>query len=312
MNTWHILYRGSLKSCNYQCGYCPFAKTTSTPGELQQDEQELERFVAWLSRQSTRIGILFTPWGETLSHPCYSRAMTTLSHLPNVYRVAMQTNLSTPIEALADANRNSLALWTSFHPSQVSLCGFTARCRELDAKGIRYSVGVVGVREHFDAIDELRRLLRPEVYLWINAFKHVLDYYQTGEIQRLSAIDPYFHWNLLNYASLGSPCSAGETSFTVDGNGDIRRCHFIEEPIGNIYQPGFEHCLGKRDCSATTCGCHIGYIHRPMLKLKELYGEGLLERIPWHWPNIQTSFTRDALPEKLLITAQPPNTRISV
>jgi hypothetical protein len=57
--------------------------------------------------------------------------------------------------------------WTTFHPSQISLCRFAARCHELDAAGIRYSVGVVGLREHFDAIEELRRVLCPEVYAWI-------------------------------------------------------------------------------------------------------------------------------------------------
>jgi hypothetical protein len=216
--------------------------------------------------------------------------MSALSHLPHVYRIAIQTNLSGPLDDLADANRDTLALWTTFHPTQITLDRFVARCRQLDELGIRYSVGVVGLREHFDAIAELRQALRPEVYLWVNAFKRTANYYQPGEIDRLHAVDPYFHWNLHRYPSAGKPCAAGETTFTVDGNGDVRRCHFLEETLGNIYEAGPAEYLKPRLCAAATCGCHIGYIHRPALKLDELYGTGLLERIPSQWPRVIGEF----------------------
>src|SRR5204863_8758274 len=141
------------------------------------------------------------------------------------------------------ANRDTLALWTTFHPSQVSLDRFVSRCRELDQAQIRYSVGVVGLREHFDKIEELRATLLPEIYLWINAYKQPANYYDPGEIKRLLAVDPYFHWNLKTYSSRGKPCSAGEAAFTVDGNGNVRRCHFLASIIGNIYQSSSSECL---------------------------------------------------------------------
>jgi len=292
MNTWNILYRGSLSSCNYECGYCPFAKTSNTRAELQQDEAELERFVGWVESQSRRVGILITPWGEALVHGYYRRAMAKLSHLPQVYRIAVQTNLSAPLDDFAGANRETLALWATYHPSQVSLERFVARCHELDAAGIRYSVGVVGLREHFAAIEELRRVLRPKVYLWVNASKRDANYYQPGEVERVLAVDPYFHWNLQRYPSGGKPCAAGETTFTVDGAGDVRRCHFVEGVIGNIYEADFEACLKPRLCSAASCGCHIGYVHRPELRLEELFGVGLLERVPERWPEVREGFAR--------------------
>lgn len=291
MNTWDILYRGSLSSCNYACGYCPFAKTANSREELRRDELELERFVGWITVQRRRIGILITPWGEALIHGYYRRGMVALSHLPHVRRIAIQTNLSAPLHELSKANRGTLALWTTFHPSQTSLANFVARCRELDKASIRYSVGVVGLREHFDIIEELRSLLRPEVYLWINAFKRAPNYYQLSEMDRLLAVDPYFHWNLRRYSSGGQSCRAGETTFTVDGAGNMRRCHFLGDIIGNIYEPAFADCLRPRLCTAASCGCHIGYIHRPESKLDHLYGEGLLERIPSHWPEVAADYT---------------------
>jgi MoaA/NifB/PqqE/SkfB family radical SAM enzyme len=289
-NTWNILYRGSLSSCNYSCRYCPFAKTANTRAELQADERELERFVDWVNSRQERIGILITPWGEALVHGYYRRAMAALSHLPQVYRIAIQTNLAGSIDDLLSANRETLALWTTFHPSQISLDRFVARCHALDAAGIRYSVGVVGMREHFAAIDEVRRLLSPSVYVWVNAYKREAGYYQPGEIERLLQVDPYFHWNLHRYASRGTPCRAGQTSFTVDGRGDIRRCHFVDNVIGNIHEPHFTKALRPRSCSAENCGCHIGYVHRPALNLETLYGPGLLERIPMRWPEVLDAF----------------------
>ncbi|MGC3961071.1 MAG: STM4011 family radical SAM protein [Verrucomicrobiota bacterium] len=309
MNTWNILYRGSLSSCNYECSYCPFAKTTNTRAELLQDERELERFVTWVTGQQRRIGILITPWGEALIHHYYRRAMTTLSHQPHVYRVAIQTNLSAPLDDFANANHNTLALWTTFHPAQTTLLRFVARCRELDAAGIRYSVGVVGLREHFDAIEQLRQNLRPEIYLWVNAYKRQPDYYQPEEISRLQAIDPYFHWNLHRYSSGGKSCTAGETSFTVDGDGQVRRCHFIEAVIGNIYAADFPKCLAPRLCSNATCGCHIGYVHRPELEMGSLYDQGLLERIPTHWPLVD-SYYKAAESSSAILSCSKDSTKL--
>lgn len=291
MSTWSILYRGSLSSCNYACGYCPFAKTSNTPAELRKDKAELERFVAWVAEQQRQIGILITPWGEALVHRFYRRAMTALSQMPHVYRIAAQTNLSAPIDDFDAADRKALAFWTTFHPSQTSLARFAARCRALDAEGIRYSVGVVGLREHFGAIEELRARLSDDVYLWVNSYKRDPDYYRPDDIARLTKVDPYFHWNTRLYPGAGEPCDAGSTSFTVDGSGNVRRCHFIGTVIGNIYEAEFGDCLKPLPCTAVSCGCHIGYVHRPALRLKELYGAGMLERIPSQWPGVQSEFT---------------------
>jgi len=276
--TWNIYYRGSLSSCNYSCHYCPFAKTRNSRAELRRDQQQLDRFVEW-ARRSERIGVLITPWGEALGHRYYRRALVRLSQLDNVYRVALQTNLSAPLSELAEASPK-LALWTTYHPSQTSLKRFVQRCRQLEELKIRHSVGVVGLKEHFAEIAQLRQLLSPQTYLWINAYKRQADYYSAAEIGFLKSIDPYFAYNLHRYPSLNSACAAGHTSFAVDGQGDMRRCHFVGEVLGNLYEPDFARVLKPRLCPNESCGCHIGYIHRPQLQLERLYGDGLLERIP--------------------------------
>lgn len=280
MKRWEIYYRGSLSSCNYACTYCPFGKTANSRAELRHDRLQLERFCTWVETQRTCLGVLITPWGEALHHGYYRRAMVSMSRLKQVYRVAIQTNLHGPVADMAEGCLKTLALWTTYHPTQVNRARFLSRCRQLDRLGIRYSVGMVGIREHFEEIEAVRRELRPEVYLWVNAYKRQDNYYSPSEIVWLSHLDPHFSWNLKRYPSQGKACHAGHGSFAVDGDGNLRRCHFVPEILGNIYEPDWEHCLRERLCPAATCGCHIGYIHRPELPLRELYGDGLLERIP--------------------------------
>ncbi|MDF1739877.1 MAG: STM4011 family radical SAM protein [Verrucomicrobiales bacterium] len=281
---WNILYRGPLSSCNYGCDYCPFAKTRNTALELRDDAERLERFISWVEAQKDRkIGILFTPWGEALIHKVYRVAIRRLSHLPHVYRVAIQTNLSAPVDWTAECDLNTAALWTTYHPTQVRFEKFVSRCHELSAIGTRFSVGVVGLKEAESDIVRLREALPPDVYLWINAYKRDPNYYTEADLTRFEAIDPHFRTNTTYHPSLGKPCRAGHTSFTIDGEGDARRCHFIDDaPIGNIYKDGsrFHEKLRAENCPNSTCGCHIGYVHMNEMKLDAIYGDGILERIP--------------------------------
>lgn len=276
-----ILYRGPLSSCNYECGYCPFAKTEDSPAALGRDREALERFVAFIEKQRgrpRRLGILFTPWGEALVRGHYRDAIVRLSHIEPVRKVAVQTNLSCRLDWLSDARRDRVGLWCTYHPSQAARPRFVAQCRRLDALGISHSVGVVGLKEHLGEIEALRRELPPSVYLWVNAYKREPSYYDAETLSRLTRIDPHFPVNNKYHRSQGEPCGAGERAIAVDGDGNMRRCHFIEEPIGNIYEEEWEQSLRPRTCSRETCGCHIGYVHLDRLGLSRLYGKGLLER----------------------------------
>lgn len=278
----HLNWRGPLSSCNYDCNYCPFAKQQSSREELAADSKALDRFVTWVDdseRHRRRLSILFTPWGEALIRPYYARALVELSHMQHVRAVAIQTNLSSRLELLADADRRSLALWTTFHPSQTSLDAFVSRCAELDAMGIRYSVGVVGLREHFDLIDELRARVRPEVYVWINAYKREVGYYQAGEYERLAAIDPLFSYNAERQQSFGQSCAAGRDSLLVRGDGSVSRCHFVEQVLGNLYVDDLDALLGERPCPTQSCGCFIGYVHLDRLGLRPRFHTGLAARM---------------------------------
>ena len=276
-----ILYRGPLSSCNYACRYCPFAKHRETRQEHEADGRALERFVDWVEgRKEDHISVLFTPWGEALIRRRYQRALVRLTNMPNVEKAAIQTNLSCRLEWVEKCDKQRLALWATYHPTQTSRARFLAKCQELDRRGVRYSVGAVGLKEQAEEIEALRRELPAHVYLWVNAYKRRLNYYSVEEARRFEEIDPFFPINNTDHPSRGKACRSGHTVISVDGAGTIRRCHFIKRPIGNIYEPGWEEALRPRPCANATCGCHIGYVHMQKLKLYEVFGDGVLERIP--------------------------------
>ena len=275
-----VLYRGPLSGCNYSCQYCPFAKTKNTREELLDDTRKLNRFVGWVeSHQDIQFSILFTPWGEALIRKSYQQAIRRLSHLTNVSKVAIQTNLSCRLEWLSEVDKKKTALWATYHPGETSRRKFLDQCARLDELGISHSVGVVGFREALPEIEALRRDLPSQTYLWVNALKKQETYYTPEEKARLIDVDPLVSHNMIHHDSAGKACKTGHTVISVDGDGNMQRCHFVKESIGNIYDPGFRSALFPRACTNATCGCHIGYVHLDHLNLYEVYQDKVLERI---------------------------------
>lgn len=274
-----MLWRGPLESCNYDCPYCPFGKVKLSEDELAADRAALARFVAWAGGRAGALSVFFTPWGEGLIHRHYQDAIARLSWLPQVRRVAIQTNLSARLGFLAGCAADKVGLWSTYHPGEVRLGRFVDQVTAARAAGARVSAGAVGQPDHIEAIEALRAALPASIYVWVNAVSGV-DY-SPQQVARLEAVDPLFRVNLGRpYPSLGRACRAGESVIAVDGDGDARRCHFLPEPIGNLYAPGFEAALRPRPCTKAECRCHIGYVHMPSLGLYEVFGEGVLERIP--------------------------------
>ncbi|WP_345043060.1 STM4011 family radical SAM protein [Streptomyces sannanensis] len=274
-----ILYRGPLASCDYDCPYCPFAKRRDSREQLRADRAALERFTAWAAAdQEDRLSVLFTPWGEGLVRSWYRRTLVELSHRPHIRRVAIQTNLSCRTDWTADADLDTLALWCTYHPGQTPYDRFLTKCRELAARGVRFSVGVVGLPEHLQEARRLRSALPAEVYLWVNAAEgHT---YTDEEAELWTALDPLFPYSRHPHRSSGLPCRTGESVISVDGEGTVRRCHFVRDELGNLYDGSYRRALRPRACPLAVCDCHIGYVHLESLPLYDVFAGGVLERVP--------------------------------
>jgi hypothetical protein len=281
LNHVTLLYRGALASCNYVCGYCPFAGGQKTESGFRADRDQLLRFVDWLATQTMRTwSVFFTPRGEALIHSWYQDAVVRLAGLSHLAKVAVQTNLSCRLDWLASCPPHKVGLWCSYHPTQVTRAAFLRCCQKLDGLGVSYSVGCVGLREHLEEIERLRRELRREVYLWVNAFKRSPGYYDESAVRRIEEVDPLFRLNLDAHACRGRICHCGSTVFSVSGDGAVRRCHFVEEVLGNLYEDTLESLARPDACPQQRCRCHIGYVHLEHLRLDEVFRQGILERAP--------------------------------
>ncbi|MFD9110233.1 STM4011 family radical SAM protein [Streptomyces bottropensis] len=274
-----ILYRGPLASCDYDCPYCPFAKRRDSTDRLRADRAALDRFNTWAREQTgDRLSVLFTPWGEGLVRSWYREALVGLSHEPHIDRVAIQTNLSCRTEWLARADRDTVALWCTYHPGQTPYERFLDKTRRLAGMGIRFSVGVVGLPEHLEDARRLRGELPQEVYLWVNAAEgHT---YTDEEAAVWSGLDPLFPFSRHPHRSAGRACRTGSTVVSVDGAGTVRRCHFVKAELGNLYDGSFRTALAPRPCPLSVCDCHIGYVHLETLPLYDVFAGGVLERVP--------------------------------
>ena len=276
-----LLYRGSLTSCNYACSYCPFAKRRDTRATLARDGAVGAGFVAWPGAPARPMRVLFTPWGEALVRRHYREAMLSLAAMPHVSQVSVQTNLAGPLSWLADAPAGKVSLWCTYHPTQTTLDRFVERTRRLDAMGVRHSVGVVARREHYDAIRELRAALPGGSTLWLNAYdRRGPGYYRADELAWMEALDPWFRHNHAPAPSRGVACRAGSEAISIDGSGEVQRCHFIPKRLGNLYQDRLDDMLVEQRCSRIRCECFIGYAHRRDLDFYEQFGDGVLARIP--------------------------------
>jgi MoaA/NifB/PqqE/SkfB family radical SAM enzyme len=274
-----MLYRGPLASCDYACAYCPFAKKRDTPQQLRADRAALQRFTTWIGENtSDDISVLFTPWGEGLVRSWYREALIDLSHLPHVRRAAIQTNLSGRLKWVAECDLDTVAFWVTYHPTQVTQERFLGQCDQLVRLGARFSVGIVGLPEHQAHARQLREALPEHVYLWVNAAEG--HEYTDAEAAQWQEIDPLFQYSRHAHDSAGLPCRTGDTVISVLGDGTVRRCHFVPQPLGNLYDGSFRDALRPRPCPLSTCDCHIGYVHLEPTGLYDVFAGGILERIP--------------------------------
>lgn len=139
-------------------------------------------------------------------------------------------------------------------------------------------MGVVGFPDHLDQARRLRADLPGQVYLWVNAAEG--RGYSDEEAAEWTALDPLFPFSRHPHSSAGLPCRTGESVISVDGEGRVRRCHFVPAELGNLYDGSYREALRPRPCPLTTCDCHIGYVHLETLPLYDVFAGGVLERIP--------------------------------
>ncbi len=296
VNGLQLLYRGSLKSCNYRCSYCPFSKHRISRRELIKDREQWEYFVGTVQERAEDLKIrslMVAPYGEALIHPWYWEGLGRISSLDGIGAAGAQTNLSFPVsESLkhfqkAGGRREKLYLWATFHPEMTTVEQFSRTCRRLAEEGIRLCAGAVGVPHNTDLLKSLRTSLPEEIYLWINRMDGLKRSYTQKETEDFLKIDPYF---LRELAVLPADCENCRSRLLVEGTGKLRMCNIsrnmdlIWDDLWNIKQKKRESETGTRPspsaCGQKRCSCYLAYGGRQDFMNRILFGPYPVFRIP--------------------------------
>ncbi len=289
-----LLYRGSLKSCNYHCSYCPFSKHRMSKREMERDKGQWERFCQSLSKHAGGLGIramMVVPYGEALVHPWYWDGLARLSREGFIDAVGAQTNLSFSVDnALrrfceAGGQIRKLRLWATFHPEMAAIGEFVEKCRKLKETGISFCVGVVGDPSRLKEIQGLRQALPLGVYLWVNKMDGLGRPYSAEEEKVFRAVDPYFMRELALVCGDASQCRG---RLFVEGDGRMRTCNISQFQEQNWYgwiggEPaadGAHSQLPPPVCGRKFCSCYLAYGGRGDMLNHVLFGPYPLFRIP--------------------------------
>lgn len=279
-----ITYRGALKSCNYSCYYCPFAKNDINNKELDIDKKAFDKFCETISKCSfnNRINILIAPYGEALIHKYYSIGIAKLSKNNNVNIIGIQTNLSWDAEKWIKDMKNEIAdftkitLWCTYHPTMTSLDEFVKKVEYL-SEFINLSVGVVGDPTALDEIKALRDALPIQVYLWINNMDGKRRKYTEEEIVFFEEIDPLFSLEISRYGENYS-CSCLKNHRFITAKGDMFFCNRNPKVLGNMYKT--KNIIDDNHCSKRRCDCYLSYSHLSNIKELQFFGGQELVRVP--------------------------------
>jgi len=232
-------YRGSLKSCNYSCSYCPFSKQKGSHKQLEEDKECFFRFVEKIGEWNWEKGaVQVVPYGEALLYEYYWEGLANLSKNFHIEAVGAQSNFSFPAEKMLSVykkyggNFPKLRLWGTFHPEMTSVEEFVGQCRILSEKGISYCAGAVGVPGYLEQIRKLRSLLPGSVYLWINKMDGLGRNYTESEKKAFLGIDEYFELELAHHPAGRARC---QKNYFVEKSGKMFFCNLSRKCIGNIY-----------------------------------------------------------------------------
>ena len=284
MDRHMILYRGSLKSCNYHCSYCPFSKHPMSARVLEKDREQWFSFIRSFQEKAEgmQIGALMVvPYGEAMIHRWYWEGLAQLSTLAQLDAVGIQTNLSFGVREFADCFARTggafakLRLWATFHPEMTSVSDFAAKCRQLQEQGIQLCAGSVGVPQNLSLLRQLKQQL-DGIYLWVNKMDGLRRAYTQEEREAFLEIDPYFERELMLLPANAALC---QERLFVEADGKLHTCNISAVLRQTSWRDTIDS-FPSPECSRKQCSCYLAYGGRADFMNQILFGPYPLFRIP--------------------------------
>lgn len=289
MDKHMILYRGSLKSCNYHCSYCPFSKHSVSERELEKDKRQWFSFVESFAKKAKRMNIgalMVVPYGEAMIHAWYWEGLAKISALAEIDAVGIQTNLSFSVNEFIECFCQNggvlgkLRLWATYHPEMTSVQEFADKCKTLRKTGILLCAGSVGVPQNLHLLSTLKQELDTHgegengIYLWVNKMDGLQRSYTQAEREAFFSIDPYFERELVPVAANAVMCKG---RLFVEADGRLHTCN-ISSALKQNWEISSDIPIPM--CSRKKCSCYLAYGGREDFLNQILFGPYPLFRIP--------------------------------
>lgn len=252
---------------------------------LEQDQVRFERFLEHFIEHTPKWGteaLLILPDGKALLKPYYWTGMARISCMDTIAAVGARTDLSFSItkslKAFESAGgyREKLRICAVYQPELMTLTKFLNQCQKLLKENISFSVGVFSSPENLDMIQELRRSLSPDIYLWIEPLSEISYPYSIEEEMEFRCIDPLFSQEWAYTSANKSQCL---DRLFVESDGKLRLCVSCQYMEGN-----WNHLTDQFPapvCGQSICSGYLAYGGRKDYQHAAVFGQYPMFRIPW-------------------------------
>lgn len=259
--------------CNYRCHYCYL----DHDGRRAQAEElafdQWEHVIDRVCEIPRPLYLAAGTDGEPLTSPRFWQTLRRLTAHDHVKGIWFPTNLSRPIERMAEGvDVSKLGLTASLHPTEFEnhdreLSQFLDRCRWVIDNGGDVVINFILTPQHIPLFPLYRYIARQrEIPMTANVFRGEHEgraYPEAFSTQEHAAMREYFSDRPFVYefmsgrSSRGVECTAGRDSIHVDATtGAVTNCQFAREPMGSIFDPHFQIRSKTSACSADWCKCH--------------------------------------------------------
>ena len=266
---WRLNLRSSIagrcRAATTTARYCPFAKQHETRGRAARRPRGARRASSAGSAQRPdgTLSVLFTPWGEALIRRWYQQALVA-AEPPAARRQGRDPDEPVlPARLGRDCDRRQ-ARPVVHLSSRADDRGqrSSANAASWTQRGVRFSVGVVGLHEHIDEIEALRAELptrRLPVDQRLQGRARLLPPQQSG--RGWQRVDPLFPDQQYT-ARFAEPSLPRRARRGLGGRRrhNLRRCHFVDadrQPLRGGLADGARpaHPARTRPAAATSATC---------------------------------------------------------
>jgi len=250
-------------SCNYRCPYCvlePCREGSAKRDRLFSTGQILDAWTKFRDRYGEAF--IYISGGEPTIYPDF---FTMLKELSQLHRLALNTNLSVPVNSVIDnLDPSRVSLSVSFHPFFAKMTEMADKLVALSEKKFDFDVSCVAWPPLIRKLDDYHSYFQNYKFKVI-PFRGAYDgkiYPESYTEEEKRSVDKYIADRCGTKFSVAPPmvsgrlCRAGQVFANIMPDGEVLRCGSGHERIyKNFFDGDFLFLDKPAPCVAEHCEC---------------------------------------------------------